>query len=93
MMPDLNTIARTIYEAKKQDSWGNWQSEHRKAWPATRKELERARQLNQDVGIEFAFAQAKAVKELFEVFVSGFEGQSRHLSRSATSEKGDTKNG
>ena len=64
LTPTLEELARTIYEAKKQDAWGNWQSEYRKAWPATRKDLARARQLNEDVGIEFAFAQAKAVMKL-----------------------------
>ena len=54
-------LARVIYEAKKQDAWGSWQSEYRKAWPKTPKLLRKCIHEESDLGVLFAIAQAKAV--------------------------------
>jgi len=53
-------IAKIIYEAKKKNAWGNWQSQYREDWPANDKEL-RKRRHHGDCCLEFAFAQARAV--------------------------------
>ena len=58
--PILTGTAQTIYEAKKQNAWGNWESEYRKEWPADDKALRTALHKETDPGIEFAFVQAKA---------------------------------
>jgi hypothetical protein len=60
-MIDRTELAKVIYEAKKQDAWGWWRSEYRKAWPAIEKDLRRALQNHEDIGVTFAFAQADAV--------------------------------
>ena len=61
-MKDIYEIAQIIYDAKKEDAWGNWQSEYRGKWPETGKEL-RTRLHHGDTSLEFAIAQAKAVKK------------------------------
>ena len=62
--PTLVSVAKAIYEAKKQDAWGNWKSEYRKSWPSDAKALRKALHEESDPGIEFAFVQARAAIEV-----------------------------
>lgn len=52
--------AKVIYEAKKQDSWGNWESEYRKEWPVDNKALRTTLHQEIDPGVEYALVQAEA---------------------------------
>ena len=60
-LPDETELARVIYEAKKKNAWGKWQSQYRLAWPQDARELRVRRIVDEDVDINFAFAQARAV--------------------------------
>ncbi len=64
-IPSIETLARIIYEAKKVCAWGKIESQYRKAWPKTAKEL-RTRLHVGETNLEFAFAQAEAVHKLLE---------------------------
>jgi len=58
----IEKIAEAIYEAKKENAWGNWKSQYRGKWPKDKKEM-RTRLHHGDVCLEFAFVQAKAALE------------------------------
>lgn len=59
-------IAKTIYEAKKNNAWGNMVSEYRGEWPKTPKEMRTRMHGDDDCGLAFAFAQADAVIKLLD---------------------------
>lgn len=68
-------VAKAIYEAKKQDAWGNWQSEHRGKWPETPKVLRACLHNESDIGVHFAFVQAKAAIEAYERMMTADESE------------------
>lgn len=65
-LPTIEELARTIYEARKEDAWGKWKSQYRLEWPKTAKELRTRLNHLHEPCLEFAFAQAKAVRSLLE---------------------------
>ena len=59
--PAVLELAEIIFEAKKEDAWGNQQSEYRGKWPATRKLLRQCIIEERDSAVLCAVAQAQAV--------------------------------